>query len=299
MSMLSRFRTLVERFPTLAQTYRYWRDTRALSEKPHQTPLGFLFCGNPEMVAGTFEHEEVSLISRLLQDADVFIDIGANIGYYCCLALAKGKPVIAFEPIHNNLQFLYKNIHANGWDDRVEIFPLALSDRSGMIEIYGGGVIASLVKGWSDTSAGYKTFVPVSTLDATLGPRFHGQHCLVIVDIEGAEYDMLCGARQFLQISPKPVWMVEITVSKHQPQGININPNFLATFELFWQNGYEAWTINRVIRKLTEAEIRQISTGGAKTYSGHNILFVEQGRYPDLPQMVQAGESHQVSGIKV
>jgi FkbM family methyltransferase len=284
MSILSTFRSLVERFPLLAGTYRYMRETVALSRHPEQTPHGFLFCGNKDMVKGTFESEEVVLIDKLLQDSDVLIDIGANIGYYCCLSLARGRDVVAFEPLPENLQYLYKNVSANGWSDRPEIHPLALGSRTGLVELFGGGPIASLVKGWGGTSENYKVLVPVSTLDISLGERFDGKKCLIIVDVEGAEYGVLQGASHFLTMVPKPVWMVEIVVTKHMPKGITINPTLLPTFELFWQNGYEAWTINRSMRKLNLGEIVQMNQGGPKPYSGHNILFVESGKYKNAAE---------------
>lgn len=277
MGILSRIRNLVESSPRAATAYRLLRDTRALSDEPQRTPHGFVFSGNQEMTAGTFETEEVDLFKRLLDSADVFIDVGANVGYYCCLALAQGRPTVAFEPMYTNLLYLYQNIHANGWDDHIEIFPLALSDRPGLREIYGGGVIASLVKGWASISPKYRSLIPASTLDTILGSRYSGQRCLFIVDVEGAEYDVLRGATVSLGMDPRPIWMVEVSVSQHQPDGIRVNPYLLQTFELFWQNGYEAWTINRGLRLIEPDEIRKMSTGGPKTYSGHNILFVERG----------------------
>ena len=148
------------------------------------------------------------------------------------------------------------------------------------MEIYGSGTAASLVKGWGGVSPAYKSFVPVSTLDGLVGHRFIGEQCLIIVDVEGAEYNLLKGANAFLQRTPKPMWMVEIAVTKHMPQGVAINPTLLSTFELFWKNGYDAWTINKGMRLLLHDEIRQMSQGGIKPYSGHNLLFIEVGKMP-------------------
>lgn len=282
MSFPKQLRSMIERFPRLAMTYRLLYETRLLSSKPQQTPLGFLFNGHDRMVSGTFEPEETVLVTDLLKETEVFINVGANIGYYCCIALAQGKPTIAFEPIPTNLQYLYKNIHANGWDEQIEVFPVALSNRSGLVEMYGGGTGASMIKGWSDISANYKTLVPVSTMDAILGKRFDKRKCLVLVDIEGAEHEMLQGSMHLLQMTPRPTWIVEITFTKHQPKGVKINPKFAETFNLFWENGYEAWTINRAMRQLAPEEINRMVKDGNKTYSGHNILFVEPGKYPQV-----------------
>lgn len=104
------------------------------------TPLGFKLTSGLHpayelMRSGKFEVEETAIIARLLPIVDVFVDIGANLGYYTCLALQSGKPVVAFEPQQQNLQCLFRNLTANGWEDRAEVFPLALSDRPGLLTL--------------------------------------------------------------------------------------------------------------------------------------------------------------------
>ena len=69
------------------------------------------------MQSGQFEVEETRIVHELLGDVDVLINIGANIGYYCCIALERKKRVIAFEPLPRNLEFLMKNVTLNGMED--------------------------------------------------------------------------------------------------------------------------------------------------------------------------------------
>jgi len=269
---------LVERFPFFAMVYRYVRDNRRVLDAPRETPMGFRFIGNSLMEKGLFEPEETEIVRRVLERVDVVVNVGANIGYYCCLALQRGKHVVAFEPMSGNLRCLYQNVLANRWDDRIEIFPIALSDRIGMIQIFGGGTGASLVKGWAGTPEQYVEIVPTSTLDTVLGSRLSGRKCFVLVDIEGAERLMLAGASSFLVQQPKPVWMVEISVAEHQPQGTAINPHLLSTFQVFWDRGYEAWTADRRLRFVAPAEIERIARTGENSLGTHNFLFIEQGR---------------------
>ena len=89
---------------------KVWKRTTEVT-----TPLGFkLVSGfHPAyrmMRQGTFEREETAVIQRFLGEADVFVDVGANLGYYTCLALSRGKPVVAFEPQKQNLQCLFRNL---------------------------------------------------------------------------------------------------------------------------------------------------------------------------------------------
>jgi hypothetical protein len=62
------------------------------------TPLGVkLRAGFPpaydQMRAGTFEVEETAILTTLLPQVDRFVDSGANLGYYTCLARSLGTPV--------------------------------------------------------------------------------------------------------------------------------------------------------------------------------------------------------------
>ncbi len=239
--------------------------------------MGFKLIGSPAMEKGFFEPEETAIVNRILEKVDVVVNVGANVGYYCCLALKKGKYVVAFEPIGENLRYLYNNVRVNLWADRIEIFPMALSNRIGIVEIFGGGTGASIVQGWAGTSQHNVRLVPTSTLDKVLGTRFHGRNCFFIVDIEGAEKQMLEGAVASLYARPKPIWMVEISITTHQPKGIKINPHLLATFQIFWKGGYEAWTADKRLRLVQPDEVQNIVRTGEDSILTHNFLFIENG----------------------
>lgn len=262
-----------KRYPSAAKWYRDFRNSQALKNEPEMIPLGFKFNGNAAMQAGTFEPQETEIITEYLKNAEVFVNIGANIGYYCCIALQQNIPTLAFEPVELNLKYLYKNIRANGWQNKIEIFPLALSDTIGLIEIYGGGTGASLIPGWAGAPDYFRQWVPVSTADTILGSRLEGRRCLVLVDIEGAEFMMLKGAAAVLTMTPKPTWIMEITIKEHLPKGISINPNLLQTFEIFWNHGYRAWTCNREKRGVERDEIQEIVKTGKDTLGTHNFIF--------------------------
>lgn len=240
---------------------------------PSPTPMGFVFGGNLQMENGSFEPTETGHILKLFDSTDSLINVGANVGYYCCLALKHGKKVVAFEPMLTNQRHLYRNVHANGWGDLFECYPIALSDTGGLLEIFGDGTGASLIKGWAGQQDA--TIVPVSTLDQVLGERFSEVRPLIIVDIEGAEYGMLLGATKLLNARVKPIWFVEISVSEHQPKGIAVNPNLLKTFELFFNTGYVAISADNNPRFISLAEIKKIEETRVDTVKMHNFIFVE------------------------
>jgi len=256
-------------FPGMAFSYRRWREQNALNSKTDITPWGFKFSGNSNMAKGEFEQEETNITRNLLKDVDVMVNVGANIGYYCLHALSMGKEVIAFEPIQSNLEFLCKNVVDNGWS--CEILPLALSNKPGILKIYGGGTGASLVKGWAGTSENYFTFVPCSTLDTILQDRLKGKKVLFVVDVEGAEQLVLEGSTKILQNDPKPNWLIEIVTTQHQPNGM-VNPNLTSTFELMFNAGYQAVTADNEMRSITLDDVTS-TQNKSKVISAYNFLF--------------------------
>ena len=266
-------RPLVERSPRAAMTYRHFRDLRDVARMPVQTPLGFKLVGNAAMERGEFEPRETAFVQGALESADVVVNIGANIGYYCCLALQRGKYVVAFEPIPGNLRYLYRNVRANGWTDRIEVSPIALGPGPGLVDIYGGGTAASLIPGWAGIPLAYCQTVPVSTLDLSVGSRFPGDQMLILVDIEGAELGMLHGASAVLARKPQPVWMVEISIDEHQPGGHVLNPNLLQTFDIFERAGYAAWQIGAAFERIPYSRIRRIVASGTNSLATHNFVF--------------------------
>lgn len=243
-----------------------------------RTPLGFKLTSGfhpayKMMREGTFEPDETALISKLLDRVDRFIDIGANLGYYTCLALQQGKPVVAFEPQEQNLRCLFQNLAANGWTQGAEIFPLALADKPGLLTLYGAsGPSASLVRDWAGYSPRYSKVVPVSTLDRIVGRRLAGERLLVKIDVEGAEYQVLKGGVETLALDPKPVWLLEVCLDEFHPQGAN--PDFHDIFRLFWAHGYQAYTATQPPRLVTPAQVGDWVSRKHAESGTFNYLFV-------------------------
>lgn len=126
------------------------------------------YIANRMMINGTFETEEVELIQKNLSATDVFVDVGANIGLYTCIARSFEKYVVAIEPQPQNLECLYANLSNNNWQN-TEVFPVGLSNSPGLLTLYGAsGPSASLVRGWAGYSERFKKVIPVNTMDNLL-----------------------------------------------------------------------------------------------------------------------------------
>lgn len=262
----------LENFPEVINYLRKYRDLLDQNAPVKITKWGFTLAGNDAMASGNFEPSETELVRKLLMEVDVLVNVGANIGYYCCHALSLGKPVIAFEPIARNLHYLLTNIRNNGWSRSAEVFPLALGSTCDILQIYGGGTGASLIKGWASTPESYVSHVPVLSLDRVLGDAIKDRRALILVDIEGAELMLLQGAIKTLKNIPKPIWMMEISTSEHQPEGITLNPNFAKTFDLFFDNGYSAVTADLSGMKINQSKINGVVQGREHMKSS-NFIF--------------------------
>jgi len=272
-NLISLMKPLVERFPLIADLYRSLQYKRILKKPPTLTSWGFKLAGNPSMEQGTFEPVETKVIRNILDEIDVLVNVGANIGYYCCHALSMDKSVIAFEPIQQNLRFLSQNIKSNNWSG-VEIYPIALSNEIGILEIYGGGTGASIIKGWAGTPNNYVRLVPSSTMDVVLGTRLQEKKVLILIDVEGAEKAVLEGANKMLAMEPKPIWLVEIMANEHQPDGVAMNPDFKSIFQLFFQKGYQAFSVDGDMGLVTMDQVELILEGNLKPTT-HNYIFCE------------------------
>jgi FkbM family methyltransferase len=250
--------------------YRSFRRRHGIA--PAMTPYGFRLAGNAQMLAGTFEVDEVAILGAMIAAADRFIDVGANIGLYTCLARSRGKPAVAFEPLPDNLAVLFANLAANGWQD-TEVLPVGLAERPGLATLHGADTGASLTEGWAGAVSHpfLRHTIALNTLDNLLGDRFAGERLAIKVDIEGAEHAMLLGATRTLERVPRPAWLVEIGLSEHRPDGFNAR--FADTFECFFSRGYVATTADAAARPVTREDVARWMRTRRLDFGGHNFVF--------------------------
>jgi FkbM family methyltransferase len=251
------------------------------------TPLGFklhsgLHPAYDMMRKGTFEIDETRVILRLLPRMDVFVDVGANLGYYSCLALKHGVHTLSFEPQQQNLNCLIDNFEVNGWKENFEIFPMALGEKPTVLSLYGvSGPSASLVKGWAGYNARNQKQVPVNCLDTFLNSRFADKRILIKIDVEGAEYSVLKGAIHTLARQVKPVWLLEVCFDEFHPNGIN--PDYAAIFQLFDSFGYQAYTAKIDPVRITLSQVSESMLSKTRLVDTFNYVFTkDDGLIGDL-----------------
>jgi FkbM family methyltransferase len=251
--VLKLLRHVVERFPAVAGSYRQLRDNAILHTRAFTpTGYGFSLIAPPGTIATVSGLEETRLLNELMRDAEVFIDVGANIGFYTALARSLSRRTIAIEPLSQNLRYLYANLLQNGWSD-VEVYPVGLSAQPGLAELYGASTGASLVSGWANAPKTLKRTISLSTLDIIIGNRFPGRPLLIKVDVEGAEHSVLKGASEIMRREPKPTWLIEICLTEHHPLGMN--SHFRDIFDQFWGLGYDVRTADDERRRISPEDV--------------------------------------------
>jgi FkbM family methyltransferase len=257
--------------PSVGHLYRRLRDV-SIGQRSRQTIYGFKLAGDPRMASSDFEPDEVKAFLELLESHDTVLDIGANIGFYSCLAASRGKHVVSFEPSARNLRFLYRNLSENRFQS-TEVLPVGLAKQCGLNRIYGFGGISSFVAGWAQADTSKYSLVPVTTLDAVAAGRFQGKKLLIKMDVEGFELDVLAGAMETLKLNPRPTWILEILLHDGVIPG-EINSRFLETFETFWDRGYECRKLNEARTQVQANDVRRWANCG--TVDCKNFLFSDR-----------------------
>jgi FkbM family methyltransferase len=143
---------------------------------------------------GVWEANQLSLYPRLMDQDDVFIDVGANVGINSLFMakVASGARVISIEASPENFDILLKNIDGS----KIEAHCLAIADIDGSIPFFGSGTNAKI-----DGSAtkSQSISVPARRLDTLVQELCVEKIGLLKVDVEGYTDLVLGGAGETLK----------------------------------------------------------------------------------------------------
>jgi FkbM family methyltransferase len=133
---------------------------------------------------------------------DIFLDIGANTGFYSVMFAVKNlcPRIIAFEPDPGNYARLIDNLRLNSLTDRVEAVPFALGDRAGEVKLYegwSGNRGESTIAVPEQTPQDKSHMVRVARLDDL--HAWSGQRLMLKIDVEGYEFEVLSGMSRTLR----------------------------------------------------------------------------------------------------
>ena len=168
----------------------------------------------PGLVAiGEWEPGLTSYFGAYLKPGMTFLDLGAHVGYFSCLAGRLVGPrglVVAFEPNPRNYELLLANVWRNGLTN-VVCFPWAVSDRSQIASLYlsDGNSGDHRIFAHGDRKSVPVRAVALDSLEALRPPVD-----VVKIDVQGAEEAVFRGAERLLAASPEALVVAEFSVNE-------------------------------------------------------------------------------------
>jgi FkbM family methyltransferase len=143
---------------------------------------------------GAWEPFETELVRRLVRPGQLFVDCGANIGWYSMAVAGLDVDVLAFEPEPRNLRLLRRNLEANGLAHRVDVRPCAAGAAPGVARLQRSSDNQGDHRMAADP-VGDTLVVDVVRLDDVIGDR---PVAVLKLDTQGSEVAILRGARRTL-----------------------------------------------------------------------------------------------------
>ena len=245
----------LRKIPFAADLFRYLRIQSKVFSRPKTSLTGFNFVGRKDQLEVNYEPQVADFLKSNIKRFNTFTNIGANMGYWPVLINSWNYSglIQAVEPDKYNFKILRKNITANKISN-IRLLNIAIGAEEGSLKLYGFGTGVSSVKGWAGGHSQRVQVVPMKNIDA-ISMEVSKPH-LILIDMEGAEYQALLGAKVTLQESSE--FLIEITANEHQPEGLSTNPNFLDTFEIFITNGFKVFGWVPEYRQIDLKEIVKI-----------------------------------------
>lgn len=160
-----------------------------------------LFVGSLIAQQKTYEPLVTQAVQKYLQPSHVFVDIGANIGYFTLLAasiVGENGQVHAFEPIPENGDFLELSLAENQFRN-VILYRNAVAEKQQTIKFTGGGADSNgrIINNTETHLTHYPLpTVEAITLDETLTNLTRLD--LIKMDIEGAEPRAFAGMKNLI-----------------------------------------------------------------------------------------------------
>jgi FkbM family methyltransferase len=155
----------------------------------------------------------------------VFVDVGANDGYYTLFAARRVGPtglVVAAEPSSRERAHLQRNLGRNGLDN-VTVVPAAIGAASGLADLHlahgvhaGHNTLGAFAH--DDVVRASLERVPIEPLDSVVSRLGLTQVDFVKIDVEGAEARVIAGAPHVLG-KMRPVLLLEVNDKALRAQG--------------------------------------------------------------------------------
>jgi FkbM family methyltransferase len=177
---------------------------RGLRFNPGPSAVGFLF--------GTHDLEVQSALGRLLRPGMTAFDLGANVGFTAVLMARRVAPdgqVVCFEPLAVNADRIAGNAALNGFECiHVRREAVGRADGEAEFLLSHSPTWGRLAQAGPPPEQSGSTRVAVRSLDSLRAAGLPRPD-LIKIDVEGAEADVIAGARKLLE-EARPVLIIEL-----------------------------------------------------------------------------------------
>lgn len=213
------------------------------------------------LTLGVYERGEIAFfLSRFGADM-TFIDVGANVGLYSALALStpgfRGR-VLAVEPHAESRAYLQKTVQANG--GAAQICDLAASDSPGALTLYKNPENKGDNRLYPDPLLRSEERIAADTLDNICRRYGIGAAQFIKIDVQGAEAQVMRGAKELLAASSDCILMTEFW-----PYGLaRCGADGHAYLELLQDLGFRLYELGKELAPLNDARALVDRTQGRR-----------------------------------
>ncbi len=222
----------------------------------------------------SFEAEEPSLMLPMLNEGNVVLDIGANVGWYSILLskLKSGCSIYAFEPIPETFSYLNKNLELNGIKS-VKSFNFGLSNKEDEVIFYynplstGNSSLANLTLAKQIEPMKCK----VKKLDDFVSTeKIHVD--FIKCDVEGAELFVFQGGINTIK-QDRPIIFTEML--RKWAKAFNYHPN--DTVRFFKALNYRCFSIHEnQLQEFSEMDENTVETNFFFLNSVHHKKIIDR-----------------------
>lgn len=166
----------------------------------------------------TWEPEEGKFLRRLMRPGDVFVDVGANVGYFVRFVAKFCQPsaIHAFEPHPTSVQLL----ELNSWGIKVPVtvWPIALGSGPGTVVVstaqnnVGDTRVSAAANDVSATSV-----AAIARMDEVLSGRVD----VVKIDVQGYESDVIRGMHRLWSQNSNVKLVIEFWPAALRQRGLS------------------------------------------------------------------------------
>ncbi|MFN5135289.1 MAG: FkbM family methyltransferase [Chitinophagaceae bacterium] len=235
-AILTLIQSYVDFFPLPKRGQKYFlRMLAVLDALPHKfirkLKGGFLmYLANEDHIEkelfwhGSYESKETETLLQFISHQNVFIDAGANSGYYSLLIASKYSDCLvhAFEPASSSYQNLQSNILLNKLSNIIAL-QKALSNKTGCKHLYLSAKDNTGMSSFTRAENASGTIEEVKTIPLELYATQNklSNIAAVKIDVEGAELEVLEGLKSLLSLQ-RPVIAIELSEELQNRSGYSI-----------------------------------------------------------------------------